>query len=54
MPKFGPEPLGPNSKFSSRFRVFAELEPKVQFKVQPVIERFEPELNLGLKLVDNL
>ena len=24
-PKFEPEPLGPNSKFSSRFRIFAEL-----------------------------
>ena len=24
-PKFKPEPLGPNSKFSSRFRIFAEL-----------------------------
>ena len=24
-PKFEPEPLGLNSKFSSRFRIFAEL-----------------------------
>ena len=28
-------------------------EPKVQFKVQPVLWRFEPEPNLGLKLVNN-
>ena len=24
-PRFEPEPLGPNSKFSSRFRIFTEL-----------------------------
>jgi hypothetical protein len=37
-----------------RFKVqsFCWTEPKVQFKVQPVIERFEPELNLGLKLAN--
>ena len=38
-----------------RFKVqsFCWTGPKVQLKVQPVIERFEPEPNLGLKLAGN-
>ena len=38
-----------------RFKVqsFVWTEPKVQFKVQLAVGRFEPEPNLGLKLVNN-
>ena len=51
-PRFEPEPLGPNPKFGSRFRAFAEPNPRSSSRFSQS-ERFEPEPNLGLKLAGN-
>ena len=51
--RFEPELNWTELKVRFKVQSFVWTEPKVQFKVQLAAGRFEPEPNLGLKLVNN-